>query len=77
MQMIIPSEAIHETVVELGRQGTVEFQDLNPGKSAFQRTYAGQVKRQCRKKKIVVNDSARLSREGRGGGGGGGANVQN
>ena len=45
MQLIIPAEAAHETVHALGDVGLVQFKDLNPDKSAFQRTYANQVKR--------------------------------
>lgn len=45
VQLIIPSEAAHPTVRELGEIGLVQFKDLNPEKSAFQRAYALQVKR--------------------------------
>lgn len=45
MQLIIPSEAAHETVNTLGEVGMLQFKDLNSDKSAFQRTYANQVKR--------------------------------
>eukprot|EP00898_Chlorokybus_atmophyticus_P007673 jgi/Chlat1/7907/Chrsp68S07349 len=45
VQLIIPAEAAHDTVLFLGEIGMVQFKDLNPDKSAFQRTYANQVKR--------------------------------
>ena len=38
-------EAAHDTVEKLGYVGKVQFKDLNKDKSAFQRTYANQVKR--------------------------------
>lgn len=44
-QLIIPSESAHETLYEVGELGLLEFKDLNKEKSAFQRTYASQVKR--------------------------------
>lgn len=45
VQLIIPSEAAHSTVSALGELGMLQFKDLNHDKSAFQRTYANQVKR--------------------------------
>ncbi|GAQ77930.1 vacuolar proton ATPase [Klebsormidium nitens] len=45
VQLIIPAEAAHETVSYLGDIGLLQFKDLNADKSAFQRTYANQVKR--------------------------------
>ena len=44
-QLIIPTESAAETVGELGDVGRLQFKDLNRDKSAFQRMYAGQVKR--------------------------------
>jgi V-type H+-transporting ATPase subunit a len=41
---MIPSEAAHDTVAALGTIGMLQFRDLNPEKSAFQRTYATQVR---------------------------------
>lgn len=43
MQLMIPSEAAHDTVAALGEIGMLQFKDLVPDKSAFQRTYANQV----------------------------------
>lgn len=45
VQLMIPSEAAHDTVAALGEVGMIQFKDLNTHKSAFQRTYANQVKR--------------------------------
>jgi len=44
-QLIIPADAAHETITLLGQVGMFQFKDLNADKSAFQRTYANQVKR--------------------------------
>jgi V-type H+-transporting ATPase subunit a len=43
LQLMIPSEAAHDTVEALGDVGLLQFKDLNIHKSAFQRTYANQV----------------------------------
>jgi hypothetical protein len=40
---MIPSDAAHDTVEALGEIGMLQFKDLNPERSAFQRTYANQV----------------------------------
>lgn len=45
VQLIIPAEAARDTVAALGDVGLLQIKDLNPEKSAFQRTYANQVKR--------------------------------
>jgi len=42
---MIPAEAAYETIVSLGDVGLVQFVDLNSHTSAFQRTYATEVKR--------------------------------
>ena len=42
-QLMVPSEAAHDTVAALGEIGLLQFKDLNTEKSAFQRTYANQV----------------------------------
>ena len=44
VQLIVPAEAAHGTARRLGGLGCVEFKDLNADKSAFQRTYANQVR---------------------------------
>jgi len=41
---MIPAESAHDTIEALGDVGLLEFKDLNPDKSAFQRTYASQVR---------------------------------
>ncbi|XP_024366446.1 V-type proton ATPase subunit a3 [Physcomitrium patens] len=45
VQLIIPAESAHDTVTYLAELGLIQFKDLNPDKSPFQRTYANQVKR--------------------------------
>eukprot|EP00878_Enallax_costatus_P010440 GHUV01010898.1.p1 GENE.GHUV01010898.1~~GHUV01010898.1.p1 ORF type:complete len:788 (+),score=229.98 GHUV01010898.1:234-2597(+) len=45
VQLMIPAESAHDTVGALGDVGLLQFKDLNADKSAFQRTYANQVKR--------------------------------
>ncbi|GFR51127.1 hypothetical protein Agub_g13480 [Astrephomene gubernaculifera] len=45
VRLLIPSESAHDTVAALGEVGLLQFKDLNSEKSAFQRTYANQVKR--------------------------------
>ncbi|KDD74065.1 V-type ATPase, partial [Helicosporidium sp. ATCC 50920] len=42
---MIPAEAAHNTITALGEVGMLQFKDLNADKSAFQRTYANQIKR--------------------------------
>lgn len=43
LQLMIPTEASHDVVTTLGELGLLQFKDLNPDKSGFQRTYANQV----------------------------------
>ncbi|PNW78309.1 hypothetical protein CHLRE_09g402500v5 [Chlamydomonas reinhardtii] len=45
VRLLIPSESAHDTVAALGEVGLLQFKDMNTEKSAFQRTYANQVKR--------------------------------
>lgn len=45
VQMTMQREAAHDTVESLGELGLVEFKDLSSHLNAFQRQYAGQVKR--------------------------------
>ena len=76
VQLVIPAEAAHDTVARLGHAGCVQFKDLNAQKSAFQRTYANQVKRcdEMQRKlrflydEMVKADVAHGSAEGRLGG---------
>ena len=42
---MIPAEAAHDTIASLGEIGLLQFKDLNQDKSAFQRTFASQIKR--------------------------------
>lgn len=41
---MIPAESAHDTIGALGEVGLLQFKDLNADKSAFQRTYANQVR---------------------------------
>jgi hypothetical protein len=43
---MIPAESAHDTIAALGEVGLLQFKDLNADKSAFQRTYANQVRLQ-------------------------------
>ena len=43
-QLMIPADTAHDTVEALGEVGLLQFKDLNTDKSAFQRTYANQVR---------------------------------
>eukprot|EP01025_Chloroclados_australasicus_P035847 TRINITY_DN3645_c0_g5_i1.p1 TRINITY_DN3645_c0_g5~~TRINITY_DN3645_c0_g5_i1.p1 ORF type:complete len:928 (-),score=114.24 TRINITY_DN3645_c0_g5_i1:286-2970(-) len=45
VQLIIPTDAAHDTMYALGELGLLQFRDMNSEKTAFQRTYANQVKR--------------------------------
>lgn len=45
VQLMVPTESAHDTIGVLGDVGLLQFKDLNADKSAFQRTYANQVKR--------------------------------
>ena len=45
LQLMIPAEAAHDTISALGEIGLLQFKDLNADKSAFQRTFASQIKR--------------------------------
>jgi hypothetical protein len=45
-QLMIPAESAHDTIGALGDVGLLQFKDLNADKSAFQRTYANQVRPQ-------------------------------
>ena len=76
VQLIIPAEAAHDTVQTLGQVGLVAFRDLNKDKSAFQKTYANQVKRcdeMLRKLRFFTENVNKAGITIRKGGGGGGA----
>lgn len=42
---MIPAESAHDAIAALGDVGLLQFKDLNTEKSAFQRTYANQVRK--------------------------------
>ena len=44
-QLILQSEAAYNCISELGELGLVQFVDLNPDVSSFQRKFVGEVKR--------------------------------
>ena len=44
---MIPAESAHDTIEALGDVGLLQFKDLNPDRSAFQRSYASQVRFEC------------------------------
>lgn len=44
LQLMIPAEAAHDTITALGEVGMLQFKDLNAERTAFQRTYANQVR---------------------------------
>jgi V-type H+-transporting ATPase subunit a len=44
VSLMIPAESAHDTVWALGEIGLLQFIDLNEDKSAFQRTFASQVR---------------------------------
>ena len=44
VQLMMPAESAHDTVAVLGEVGLLQFKDLNSDKSAFQRTFANQVR---------------------------------
>ncbi|KAJ1350354.1 putative V-type proton ATPase [Parelaphostrongylus tenuis] len=44
-QLFLQSEAAYQCVAELGELGLVQFRDLNPDTSSFQRKYVNEVRR--------------------------------
>ncbi len=44
LQLMMPAESAHDTIAALGEVGLLQFKDLNSDKSAFQRTFANQVR---------------------------------
>ncbi len=45
VQLFIPLDLAHPATGELGELGVLQLRDLSPDTSAFQRTYADQIKR--------------------------------
>ncbi|CEL54550.1 V-type H+-transporting ATPase subunit I [Rhizoctonia solani AG-1 IB] len=45
VQLLVPTELAHDTVVELGELGNVQFKDLNPEVNPFQRSFVGEIRR--------------------------------
>merc|ERR1712018_214737 len=50
-QLFLQSEAAYACVSELGELGLVQFRDLNPDTSAFQRKFVNEVRR-CDERKL-------------------------
>ncbi|KAF7970197.1 hypothetical protein HWV62_24848, partial [Athelia sp. TMB] len=45
VQLFVPTEVAHDTVAELGELGDVQFKDLNPNVTPFQRSFVGEIRR--------------------------------
>jgi V-type H+-transporting ATPase subunit a len=45
VQLFVPTEVAHDTVAELGELGNVQFKDLNPNVTPFQRSFVGEIRR--------------------------------
>ncbi|KZP32599.1 V0/A0 complex, 116-kDa subunit of ATPase [Athelia psychrophila] len=45
VQLFVPTEVAHDTVAELGELGDVQFKDLNPDVTPFQRSFVGEIRR--------------------------------
>ncbi|KII89320.1 hypothetical protein PLICRDRAFT_139768 [Plicaturopsis crispa FD-325 SS-3] len=45
VQLFVPSEVAHDAVAELGELGDVQFKDLNPNVTPFQRSFVGEIRR--------------------------------
>lgn len=64
-QLMIPAEAAHDTMEALGEVGLLQFKDMNPEKSAFQRTYANQVGTLSRRSTTAARIVTRSTSAGR------------
>ncbi|KAJ3434825.1 vacuolar proton atpase [Anaeramoeba flamelloides] len=54
LRFLVPDEASHETIFELGKLGIVNFRDLNSNLSAFQRPFIEEARRLDDLEKILV-----------------------
>ncbi|KAK9728053.1 H(+)-transporting V0 sector ATPase subunit a [Basidiobolus ranarum] len=45
VQLFIPNEISHSTVTYLGERGLIQFRDLNPNLSSFQRSFSDEIRR--------------------------------
>lgn len=63
IQLYIPSESVHATVTELGELGNVQFRDLNPDVTPFQRTFVADIRRLDEMDRRIQFLQAQLERE--------------
>lgn len=63
LRLYFENAAAHDTIDELGEVGMCEFRDMNAGKSAFQRTFAADVKR-CEEMQRILRFLQTQLREG-------------
>lgn len=58
---MMPAESAHDTVEALGEVGLLQFRDLNKDKSAFQRTFANQVRWHCCSGQVYMSRMLKMS----------------
>ena len=63
IQLYIPVEGAHATVTELGELGNVQFKDLNPDVTPFQRAYVAQIRNLDELERRVQFLTTQLERE--------------
>ncbi|OZC05329.1 hypothetical protein X798_07765 [Onchocerca flexuosa] len=59
-QLFLQTEAAYACVAELGELGLVQFRDLNPDVSAFQRKFVNEVRRCDEMERKLRNDSSKF-----------------
>lgn len=62
IQLYIPTEGVHSVVAEIGELGVVQFKDLNPEMTAFQRTFTCDIRKldeMERKIRVLLEQSAK------------------
>eukprot|EP00298_Acanthocystis_sp_HF-20_P007827 c17311_g1_i1.p1 GENE.c17311_g1_i1~~c17311_g1_i1.p1 ORF type:complete len:828 (+),score=288.33 c17311_g1_i1:52-2535(+) len=64
IRLYVENDAAHDTVLELGKIGAIEFQDLNKGVSTFQRTFATEVNRCEQMERILRIFRGHILKEG-------------
>lgn len=63
-QMILQNESAYNCVAEMGELGIVEFRDLNPELTAFQRTFSREIKRCDEMERKLRYIDSEISKEG-------------